>query len=153
VTTAPPVDGHLEELTDDECRLLLSLAEVGRIGFVADGLPVVLPVNYRLLSDDLGLWIVLRTRTGNSIDGAPERVAFEIDGIDHNREQGWSVLVRGALHHFDHNEVELFSKRFDPKPWPHEDRTSWLAIKPQSVTGRRLVAPRSEWELSSDAYL
>jgi uncharacterized protein len=153
VTAAPSVDGHLEELAEEECRLLLRLAAVGRIGFVVDGFPVVLPVNYRMLSDELGLWIVLRTQRGNSIDGAPEHVAFEIDGIDHTHKQGWSVLVRGVLHRLDHNEVELFSKWFDPRPWPHEDRTSWLAIKPQSFTGRRLLAPESEWELPSDAYL
>jgi nitroimidazol reductase NimA-like FMN-containing flavoprotein (pyridoxamine 5'-phosphate oxidase superfamily) len=153
MTTAPLVDGHLEELSDEECRLLLSLAAVGRIGFVVDGLPVVLPVNYRLVSHELGVWIVLRTRPGNTIDAAPEQVAFEIDGIDHAHKQGWSVLMRGALHRLDHNEVELLSKRFDPKPWPQDDRTSWLAIKPQSITGRRLLAPQSEWELSSDGYL
>ena len=153
MTTAVPVDGLLEELSDEECRLLLGLAAVGRIGFVVDGLPVVLPVNYRLLTDEVGVWIVVRTRPGNSIDTAPAQVAFEIDGIDHDHKKGWSVLVRGALHHMDHNEVELFNTRFDPKPWPKDDRTAWLAIKPQSVTGRRLLAAESEWELSSDGYL
>ena len=109
---------QLEELPYDECRLLLSLAAVGRIAFVVDGLPIVFPVNYRLLSDEGGLWILLRARPGGTIDGAPEEVAFEIDGIDHDHHKGWSVLVRGLLHRLDHNEIELFSKRFDPKPWP-----------------------------------
>jgi nitroimidazol reductase NimA-like FMN-containing flavoprotein (pyridoxamine 5'-phosphate oxidase superfamily) len=155
MTTAGPstLDTRLEELSDGECRLLLGLVAVGRIAFVVDGLPVVLPVNYRVLSDESGLWVLLRTRPGNAIDGAPENVAFEIDGIDFNNHTGWSVLVRGALHHLDHNEIELFSKRFDPNPWLQEERTSWLAIKPRTVTGRRLQAADSEWAFPSEAYL
>jgi len=152
VTGGPPPT-QLEELSVHDCRLLLGLSAVGRIAFVVEGLPVVLPVNYRLLSDESGLWVLLRTRTGHAIDSAPEQVAFEIDGVDYERKQGWSVLVRGVLHHLDHNEVELLSKRFDPGPWPQEERTSWLAIKPQTVTGRRLRVPAEEWEFSPGAYL
>jgi nitroimidazol reductase NimA-like FMN-containing flavoprotein (pyridoxamine 5'-phosphate oxidase superfamily) len=152
VTTTPPA-AQLEELSQADCRLLLDLSAVGRIAFVVDGLPLVLPVNYRALSDESGLWILIRTRPGHTIDAAPEHVAFEIDGIDFDRKEGWSVLVRGILHHLDHNEIALLTKRFDPKPWPEGERTSWLSIKPQTVTGRRLRAPASEWEFSADAYL
>jgi nitroimidazol reductase NimA-like FMN-containing flavoprotein (pyridoxamine 5'-phosphate oxidase superfamily) len=144
---------QLSELTRDECRLLLGLTSVGRIAFVIDGMPVVIPVNYRLLNDETGLWVLLRTRPGNTIDEAPEVVGFEIDGIDHDRHQGWSVLVRGALCHLDHNDVELLSRRFDPKPWVSEDRTAWLAIKPRIITGRRLEAAEQEWAFPSEAYL
>jgi nitroimidazol reductase NimA-like FMN-containing flavoprotein (pyridoxamine 5'-phosphate oxidase superfamily) len=152
MTTRPAVsvDGQLEELSDDECRRLLSLSAIGRIAFVVDGLPMLLPVNYRLLNDDSGMWILLRTRPGNAIDDAPERVAFEIDGVDYDDHTGWSVLVRGVLHHLDHNEVELFSKRFDPKPWTQQERTSWLAIKPQLVTGRRLRSDEPGWAFWPD---
>ena len=152
MTAAAPTAGHLEDLDIDECRLLLGLSAVGRIGFVTDGLPVVLPVNYRLLSDELGLWIIVRTRAGSSVDGAPEHVAFEIDGIDYDHHQGWSVLVRGVLHHLDHNEIELLNQRFDPKPWPQQDESSWSAIKPTLITGRRVRGDDWEWELSSDAH-
>ena len=148
-----PLASRLDELSEDECRLLLSLSAVGRVAFVVDGLPVVFPVNYRLLNDESGLWIVLRTRLGNAIDAAPEQVAFEIDGLDHDRKEGWSVLVRGVIHHLDHNEVELLNQRFDPKPWPQQDESSWLAIKPTLITGRRVRGTDWEWELSSDAYL
>lgn len=154
MTTVPQPAGEsdLEQLTDDECRLLLSLATVGRIAFVADELPIVLPVNYRLLNQESGLWIVFRTRPGNTIDRAPELVAFEVDGVDHEHHKGWSVLVRGRLHHLDHNEIEMLRKRFDPKPWPQFERSSWLAIKPQIVTGRRLRSV-DQWSLPSEAYL
>jgi nitroimidazol reductase NimA-like FMN-containing flavoprotein (pyridoxamine 5'-phosphate oxidase superfamily) len=126
---------------------------VGRIAFVVDSLPIILPVNYRLLDGDTGLWILLRTRRGSGIDGAPEQVAFEIDGVDLDHHQGWSVLVRGVLHHLDHNDIELMRTRFDPKPWPEGERSSWLAVKPQAVTGRRLRGDEREWAFSPGAYL
>jgi len=154
MTTTPEAstEAHLEELSGDECRRLLSLSAIGRIAFVVGGLPMVLPVNYRLLEGESGLWVLLRTRPGNAIDEAPEQVAFEIDGVEYEQRQGWSVLVRGVLHHLDHNEVELMSERFDPKPWPLGDRTAWLAIKPRSVTGRRLHGAQMDWAFSPAAY-
>src|ERR1017187_6184408 len=92
-------DVELEELSEQACRLLLGVAAVGRIAFVIDGLPIILPVNFRLLTDDSGLSILLRARAGHSIDGAARPVAFQIDGIDPGHQQGWSVLVRGELRH------------------------------------------------------
>ena len=148
-----PPDTEVEELSQDACRALLSLVTVGRIAFVVDGLPVVFPVNYRLLSDGCGVRILLRTRPGRAIDAAPQQVAFEIDGIDHNHQQGWSVLARGDLDRLDHDEIEALSDRFDPKPWPQRERTSWLAIKAHTLSGRRLRAPAREWAFPSEAYL
>ena len=146
-------DVELEELSEQACRLLLGVAAVGRIAFVVDGLPIILPVNFRLLTDDSGLSILLRARAGHSIDGATRQVAFQIDGIDPGHQQGWSVLVRGELRHLDENEIEGLIDQFDPKPWPQQERTSWLAIRAQTVTGRKLLEVESEWAFPSEAYL
>jgi nitroimidazol reductase NimA-like FMN-containing flavoprotein (pyridoxamine 5'-phosphate oxidase superfamily) len=143
----------LSELSPDECRTMLGLAAVGRVGFVIDGAPIILPVNFRVLSDEAGLWILLRTRVGNVIDRAPRQVAFEIDGINHEDQTGWSVLVQGQLHHLDHNEVEVMERRFDPNPWVHDDRSSWLAIKPTVISGRKLHHPEAEWPFSDAGYM
>ena len=148
------VDNQLEALTDDECGLLLDLSSVGRIAFVVDGLPVILPINYRSLSDKFDQrWILIRTRPGTSIDRAPEKVAFEIDGIDHENHKGWSVLTRGVLRHLNDDEIEQLSTRFDPKPWARHERSSWLAITPELITGRRLQNNEHEWAFPSEAYL
>jgi nitroimidazol reductase NimA-like FMN-containing flavoprotein (pyridoxamine 5'-phosphate oxidase superfamily) len=152
-TALPSVSAALEELGDDECRRLLTMSTIGRMAFVVDGRPVLFPVSYRFLGGESGQWILLRTRPGNALDSAAEHVAFEIDGMDHIHQEGWSVLVRGVVHHLDDNEVELFQHRFDPKPWVQQERTSWLAIKPQTITGRRLHAAQPEWSLPSEGYL
>src|SRR6476619_5687972 len=79
---AEMADSWLENLDLEICLEHLREGVVGRVGVVVDGYPIVLPVNYRL-AETLGLtWVALRTRPGNVIDQASNRVAFEIDGID-----------------------------------------------------------------------
>ncbi len=142
-----------ERMSADECWALLRQQVVGRIAFVTDGLPVVFPVNYRVVTVGDVPWIILRVRPQHSIDHAPPFVAFEIDGVDGSSREGWSVLVRGALQHLDPHEVEQLPGPADPEPWVEHDRTSWLAVKSRAVAGRRLRAPEREWAFSSDAYL
>lgn len=97
----------LDELSPEDCRMQLGLGTVGRLALVIDDYPLVVPVNYRLLNDEAGTAILFRTGSGSSVDRAPEHVAFEIDGIDHYHRQGWSVMVRGDLHHLDEAEIDL----------------------------------------------
>jgi len=148
-----PLDSGLEQLSEDECRWLLSETTVGRVAFVVDGFPVVLPVNYRFISAEPGPWIVFRSQPGHAVDRAPDEVAFEIDGVDYDQHQGWSVLCSGALHHLDDDEISQLMQRFDPDPWPQWGTTSWLAIRPRSLSGRRLRGLDHEWEFPSEAYL
>jgi nitroimidazol reductase NimA-like FMN-containing flavoprotein (pyridoxamine 5'-phosphate oxidase superfamily) len=128
---------RLEELPYDECIERLRAHSVGRIGIVIEDAPVVLPVNYRLV-ETVGLTLLaVRTRPGNVIERGGIHVALEIDDIDHEHHQGWSVLVRGTRHYVDTKAAD-FTQRFDPHPWPVADRDAWLIIQPYLVTGRRL---------------
>jgi uncharacterized protein len=138
------------ESSPPRCRSLLGLATVGRVAFVANDYPVVLPVNYRVVSD-AGIVVLVRTAR-RLIDRAPLRVAFEIDGIDHEHHQGWSVLVRGRLHHIDEDAAVRIASLFEGDPWPHEHRASWLVISAEAVAGRRLESAEVEWPLSGGAY-
>jgi hypothetical protein len=78
--------------------------------------------------------------------------AFEIDGVDRVRHEGWSVLVRGTLMHVDPNAGDL-RERFDPEPWLLAERDAWLVIEPFSITGRRLQAADQVWAFHVSAYL
>lgn len=136
----------MEKLTTEACLDLLRAGSVGRLAFVVDEFPVTFPVNYRVAEiPQIAPWIMVRTRPGNTIDHAPLRVAFEIDGIDAEHRQGWSVLVRGTIHHVDDVDVLGLRDHFDPEPWLGDDRTTWLFVKPLFITGRRLVAADMEW--------
>jgi nitroimidazol reductase NimA-like FMN-containing flavoprotein (pyridoxamine 5'-phosphate oxidase superfamily) len=142
----------LEELTHEECLQLLRSSTVGRIAVVVDEFPVVLPVNYRLVEFSGRTWLALRTRRGNVIELAAMHAAFEIDAIDVAAKEGWSVLVRGTLHHIDPNSAD-FREKFDPEPWIEQDRDAWLAIDPFAITGRRLHAAEHDWEFEPRGYL
>lgn len=136
----------LEELSFDDCIALLGLHRVGRIAIVVDEYPLVVPVNYRLVSLPGRCWLAIRTRPGSVIDRAATYVSFEIDGIDPKRREGWSVVVRGTLHRVD-PDVADFGLRFDPESWLRDNPQSWLVIDAFQVSGRSLHEPDSEWEL------
>ena len=86
-------------LSATDCHRLLvqDSGSVGRLGFVRDGRPVVLPLNYVLLGDD----VCLRLGPGSTLDVLLNEptVAFEIDHVDPldtNAPVAWSVLVQGS---------------------------------------------------------
>lgn len=150
-------DAVLDDISLEECLSLLRRGEVGRIAVVVDEFPVVLPVNYRVVETagretSPRTWLALRTRPGNVIDRAPMNVAFEIDAMDARTHQGWSVLVRGTLHHVDTDAAD-FRERFDPEPWLTNEREAWLVIEPFAISGRRLRAKEPEWAFHPSAYL
>lgn len=145
-------DARLEELPIEDCLRLLGQRSVGRVAVVVDGSPIVLPVNYRLVKTSGLTWVALRTRPGGVIEQAAMNVAFEIDDIDPVHHQGWSVLVRGTLHHVDPDAAD-FRERFDPEPWILADRDAWLVIEPFAISGRKLHPAEVEWAFHIRGYL
>jgi nitroimidazol reductase NimA-like FMN-containing flavoprotein (pyridoxamine 5'-phosphate oxidase superfamily) len=142
---------RLESLSAEACLRLLGTESVGRIAFVLDDGPIILPVNYRLVETASGPLLALRTRPGNVIDQAPTSVAFEIDAVDPLHERGWSVLVRGQLLHAEHTS-NAFQDRYDPESWL-ADRDSWLLIEPYAITGRELPEGDPVWPVRPGEYL
>ena len=129
--------GMLDEISYVHCLELLRCGELGRIALDVDGVPVIMPVNYRLVETAHRTWIAVRTRPGNVLDRDRAPVGFEIDHVDHGSREGWSVLVRGILLRVDRTAA-AFDVLFDPSPWVVDERDRWLVIEPFSVTGRRL---------------
>jgi Pyridoxamine 5'-phosphate oxidase len=94
-----------ERLDEAECLRLLGTGGLGRLVYNSRYGLMALPVEYRLYEGS----VVFRTtqdtftdedlRTG--IAHAEYNVAFEIDQIDLETREGWTVLVRGAAHHAD----------------------------------------------------
>ena len=72
-------DYGLKVLDREECKALLRTQRVGRVGLCTYG-PLVLPVVYALLDDD----VVFRTAPGEKLIAAAlnRTVAFEIDEYD-----------------------------------------------------------------------
>jgi len=113
---------------------------VGRVAFVEDGEPVILPVNHGLDGNS----VIFRTASGSKLIAAENEVpvAFEVDAFDADRRMGWSVVIRGAASVVeDPTEVSRCATLGVP-PWADlVERTNWVRIRAYSLTGREVVHP------------
>jgi uncharacterized protein len=133
---APPIAIH--ELPREECERLLASQRVGRVGLVVDGQPHILPVNFATPG---GGEVVFRTAAGTILNEASLRqVAFEVDEIDAQAHEGWSVLVLGYGRDIgdaiDADSVAL--RQLPLVNWAPGERHHWFKIVPAAVTGRRI---------------
>ena len=128
----------VQELTRAEAMKLLQMhSYVGRIGFVVDGKPLILPVNY-LAEDDS---IVFCTEPGTKLSaiggGAP--VVFEVDDSRPLYHAGWSVVVKGVAREIsDPDELETL-RRGPLHSWATRATEHWVRISLDEVTGRRIT--------------
>ena len=134
----------LEVLDRAECFTLLRRSSLGRLAVVCDGLPLVFPVNFTLDGEA----IVMRTDPGTKLHGARNGpVAFECDGIDSVYHTGWSVMATGRAEDV-RNEAEIARlARLPLGLWCGGPKSTWLRIRPTTVTGRRIPPhghPRTE---------
>ena len=126
----------LEVVPFDECLRLLGSVPVGRIGFFADGVMVILLVNHVIDGQDP----VLRTARGSKLSTAEGQglVCFEADHYDEHTRAGWSVVVTGRTEVvYEESEVQRLN-RHDLHPWVTAvERPFWIRIRATSVSGRQ----------------
>jgi uncharacterized protein len=140
----PETVSSLETLGRIECLNLLALAQVGRVGFVLDGQPEILPVNYALDGDT----VLFRTAPGSVLNEiSMQNVAFEVDSLEETAQSGWSVLVRGRAEGIS-DAIDATSERIRRlvlTTWAPGERERWFTIRPVTITGRRLRVLPLEW--------
>ena len=128
----------IRELPREECERLIASHRVGRWGGVVDGQPHILPVNYATPGRGE---VVFRTAAGTVLNEASLRqVAFEVDDIDAETHEGWSVLVVGYGRDIgDAIDADSVALRELPLvTWAPGERQQWYKIVPAAVTGRRI---------------
>ena len=131
--------GQISELTVDECLELLEQQNVGRVALVTPGGVRIVPVNYALYDDQVVFRTAPYSELGSYGDGA--EVAFEIDSLDPEHHEGWSVVAFGrAALVDDPDEVTDIKRAGDPSPWAAGTRSLYMKIAWVSVTGRRITA-------------
>jgi uncharacterized protein len=126
-------------LEADECWPLLEARHLGRLAFVDQDGPMVLPINYVVVD---GV-VVFRTTAGGKLDAAVrgDRLAFEIDGFDALEQTGWSVVVRGAAEVVtDGAELGLL-QGMPLVSWAPGLKPIYIRLEAAVVTGRRIIAP------------
>ncbi|MFE6281558.1 pyridoxamine 5'-phosphate oxidase family protein [Streptomyces sp. NPDC057877] len=133
------------ELDGAEALRLLGSLSLGRIVFTRHALPTVRPVNHVLDRGD----IIIRTHEGAALTSHARRangqgvvVAYEADAIDPDTHLGWSVVATGYAHLVtDPDELARFKSLLRPWAPPVLDMDHAVRIRPDLITGIRLVAP------------
>lgn len=132
------LDGRnwLEILSNDECWRLVRLAAVGRLAVVGeDGGPEIYPLN--IAAD--GESVVFRTDSGSKLAALHRSpsVAMELDGLDYDARDGWSVLIVGRASEIGGQEL-IDARRLPLAPWAVGEKARWFRLKATRITGRRI---------------
>ena len=127
------------------CWALLRRTSVGRLAVVVEGRAEIFPVNYVV---DHGT-VVFRTSPGTKlaavIDGGP--VTFEIDGLDRDSNEAWSVVLTGRAEEVRDLEALIDVTDLPLRPWSGSPKHRFVRVVPGGVTGRRFaVADPSIWD-------
>ncbi len=127
----------LEDLSPAECHRLLATCTIGRVGFVHEGRPFVLPVQYLYGDGD----VIVRTAGGSAFDRAIRRadVAFEIDAVDPGYHAGWSVMARGCAEEISEAVAVQLLNGAQLRPWGLAQVPGWVRIRITEISGRRIV--------------
>lgn len=130
-------------LTRDECLHLLEQVNVGRVAVTIGALPVILPVNFRLIGER----VVFRTSPGTKLDAATAGavVAFEVDQFDAVAHAGWSVLVTGIAAEVTDPDDRARLEEVGIPRWVHGEGDRLVQVPVAMVSGRVLV-PGLAWD-------
>jgi uncharacterized protein len=128
----------LEILHLADCFRLLESVPVGRIGFLARGEVVILPVNFLVDGQD----VVFRTGTGSKLCTLEvgHYVGFEADAYDAAAHTGWSVVANGLAEIVEADDEIARLDTLGLVPWGAAEDHRWVRIRPTSITGRRIAA-------------
>jgi len=133
-------DPHLVTIDDEQCRGYLAGGGVGRVIFRSAGRPVALPVNFKMLGDD----VIFRSENNGEVSAvaSEEPVSFEVDRIDDAMSEGWSVLATGTMTPVravaQIHEVEALGI----EPWAGGDRHTYFRLSVTKLTDKRINAVR-----------
>jgi nitroimidazol reductase NimA-like FMN-containing flavoprotein (pyridoxamine 5'-phosphate oxidase superfamily) len=133
------LDGRLvlEELTPSQCLGLIAAGGLGRVGINVEALPVILPVDFALLDDDIVVRTVPGTKLNAALAGAV--VAFQTDFSDMSTGDAWSVLVRGVAQELTTNDDLREAHQLGLRSWSDDGSDDrFVRIESRIVTGRRL---------------
>lgn len=127
--------GRFLPIDHADCLHLVRDRQVGRLGFVHDGQPLILPVAY--VFD--GRLVTIATQPGTVLAGLADpgiRVALEVDEVDPETATGWSVLATGLTETPPDEPAEW------PQPWAPGVRSLLLGVRVERVSGRIVSRPR-----------
>jgi hypothetical protein len=128
------------ELSSVRCVELLQSHTIGRVAWHAADAPEILPVTYVWYEDS----VIFRTSPHGPLSqlSQPTDVAFEIDELDQQHHQGWSVVVHGQAQGIVRPADVVHLWAVSGVPWAAGMRNLLIRITPTQVTGRLVAAAR-----------
>ena len=136
--------GSIDEfkpISPSRCQELLESQSIGRIAWQAADGPQILPVTYAYHDGT----IIFRTSPYGVLSELvrPTDVAMEIDELDQQNRQGWSVVVQGRAQGVaEPDQLVRMWTVGGVVPWASGIRNVFIQIVPHRITGR-IVAARS----------
>ncbi len=126
----------LRPLSVSECERLLRASVFGRLVLPTPSQTEILPVNFAVMGDS----VVLRTARGSLLDRHSDGASLllEVDAVDHERWQGWSVVARGRGERMSEDELTAAERSSPGPPQWAPDRDVWIRLKLSKITGRKL---------------
>jgi uncharacterized protein len=122
------------------CQELLESQNIGRVAWQAADGPQILPVTYACHDGT----IIFRTSPHGVLSELvrPTDVALEIDELDQQSRQGWSVVVQGRAQGIAEPDQLVRMWTVGVVPWASGVRNVFIQIIPHRITGR-IAAARS----------
>lgn len=131
---------NFRALSKRECRDKLQERSVGRVAWQAADGPLVLPVTY-VWHDEVA---VFRTSPYGVLSELirPTDVALQIDALDEQHRNGWSVLVQGRAEAVAEPSDMVRLWTVDGLvPWAPGVRNLFIRVTPRRITGRVFEGP------------
>ena len=139
---------RLQIIDTDECLRLVRGTQVGRLGYLADGVPQIVPVNHVID----GWTLLFRSVVGGKLvaAAAEQPLTFQVDDWDSDSGTGWSVMVKGVaetVHDAQLDDRIAEEAREQLRSWAVDDdeNVTWVRLHINDATGRRIV-PESKAE-------
>lgn len=127
---------EVRELSRSECETLLRRGVFGRVAISTPSGPHIVPMNYAVSESSVVVCTTPYSLLGTY--GRDSMLAFEVDHVEHARQRGWSVVVRGRAEPVEDPDELHTMVRVLPRPWAAGRRSLYLRIALTEVTGRRL---------------
>jgi uncharacterized protein len=121
------------------CQELLESQSVGRVAWQAADGPQILPVTYAWHDGT----IIFRTSPYGVLSELvrPTDIALEIDQLDQESRQGWSVVVQGRAQGVaEPDQLVRMWTVGGVVPWASGIRNVFIQIIPRRITGRAVAA-------------
>lgn len=128
-------ENPIEILKEDEALELMGDQQLGRLVVrIKDDFDIY-PLNYVVNEGK----IYFRTAEGSKLFSLTlnDDVLFEVDNVDSEAEEAWSVIVKGSARALQSNDEIAKADELPLKPWLPTLKYNYVVVTPSDISGRK----------------